>query len=269
MTVLPVDGSNSLADLAARIKAEHEASALAVKRGLAHAINAGRLLIEAKDQLAHGQWLPWLREHCAVPERSAQRYMHLATYAAETESANLADFASDDDAASISIAKAAEAGELMLVAQLMLDGPFCAMDFDCEDSEWLRTKLMHQLKVPAIADWCFAVAESTKDGRPALRLCPWDELLETVKVLAPVATPKGKHPIKFDSSFENMEQMIRAISELQHWAMWMLGGILNELKYRDQIGDDRYHREWTETRQHVMARLDAKVAQIARAEAPP
>jgi hypothetical protein len=46
-----VDRSNSLADLAARIKAEHEASTLAVKRGLAHAISAGRLLTEAKAVL--------------------------------------------------------------------------------------------------------------------------------------------------------------------------------------------------------------------------
>jgi hypothetical protein len=87
------DGSNSLADLAARIRQEHKAGLIAIKRGLAHAVEAGRLLVEAKAQLPHGQWLPWLREQCGVPERSAQRYMELAAYAAEPKSDNLADLA--------------------------------------------------------------------------------------------------------------------------------------------------------------------------------
>jgi DUF3102 family protein len=86
--------SNSLADLAARIRAEHEAALLSMKRGLEHTITAGGLLLEAKAQLAHGQWLPWLREVCpSLPERTASHYMRLARHADElrTESANIAD----------------------------------------------------------------------------------------------------------------------------------------------------------------------------------
>jgi hypothetical protein len=72
--------SNSLADLAARIRAEHEAATQTLKDGLRHAIAVGKLLIEAKaqPQLKHGQWLPWLAEHCAISERSAQAYMRVA-----------------------------------------------------------------------------------------------------------------------------------------------------------------------------------------------
>jgi hypothetical protein len=33
-------------------------SQIALQRGLAHAINAGHLLIEAEAQIAHGRWLP-------------------------------------------------------------------------------------------------------------------------------------------------------------------------------------------------------------------
>jgi hypothetical protein len=54
--------SNSLTDLAARIRAEHEATAASLKRGAEHAMAAGKLLIEAKAQLKHGEWLPWLRD---------------------------------------------------------------------------------------------------------------------------------------------------------------------------------------------------------------
>jgi hypothetical protein len=70
--------SNALADLAARIKIEHEAAAGALKRTLTHAMAAGDLLLEAKAQLKHGEWLPWLEARCGIPERTARLYMRLA-----------------------------------------------------------------------------------------------------------------------------------------------------------------------------------------------
>src|SRR5258708_2260447 len=85
--------SNSLADLAARIRAEHEGARAAIKRGTEHAMAAGDLLIEAKSQLKHGQWLPWLDEHCAMSDRTACLYMRLARERSriETEIGNVAD----------------------------------------------------------------------------------------------------------------------------------------------------------------------------------
>jgi hypothetical protein len=71
--------SVSLADLAARIRAEHEGVRSAIKRGIEHALKAGELLIEAKKRLdQHGQWMPWLRDHCAMSYRTAALYMRLA-----------------------------------------------------------------------------------------------------------------------------------------------------------------------------------------------
>jgi hypothetical protein len=71
-------GSNSLADLAARIRAEHEATSTALKSSAEHGIAAGELLIEAKAKVPHGQWLPWLKDNCSMSERTAQLYMRLA-----------------------------------------------------------------------------------------------------------------------------------------------------------------------------------------------
>jgi hypothetical protein len=70
--------SNSLPDLAARIRAEHEATADALKTSIGHGIAAGELLVEAKEQVPHGEWLPWLKTNCAISERTAQLYMRLA-----------------------------------------------------------------------------------------------------------------------------------------------------------------------------------------------
>ena len=71
--------SNSLADLAARINAEHAEAVRSFRAPMEHGIKAGHLLIEAKEQLKHGEWLPWLEEHCAVNPRTAQLYMRLAS----------------------------------------------------------------------------------------------------------------------------------------------------------------------------------------------
>jgi hypothetical protein len=95
--------SNSLADLAARINAEHKAVATTLRDSVAHAITAGELLIEAKDRLAHGEWLPWLREHCNISERTAQLYMRTAKNRAAIEarakSATVADLTLNETAA--------------------------------------------------------------------------------------------------------------------------------------------------------------------------
>ena len=41
-------------------------------------LTIGRCLIEAKDMLPHGEWLPWLNERVELSERTAQKFMKLA-----------------------------------------------------------------------------------------------------------------------------------------------------------------------------------------------
>src|SRR5262249_31051846 len=72
--------SNSLQELAERIRGCHETVRQILKSAVEHAMTTGDLLIEAKAQLKldHGQWSPWLREHCEMSERTARLYMRLA-----------------------------------------------------------------------------------------------------------------------------------------------------------------------------------------------
>lgn len=65
-------------DLAELINAAHAACEASVREAITHARDCGALLIEAKAQLKHGQWLPWLRENCVVKERQARAYMRVA-----------------------------------------------------------------------------------------------------------------------------------------------------------------------------------------------
>lgn len=41
-------------------------------------LTIGRCLIEAKEKLRHGEWLPWLNEQVELSERTAQKFMKLA-----------------------------------------------------------------------------------------------------------------------------------------------------------------------------------------------
>lgn len=52
-------------------------------------IEIGKRLLEAKAQLGHGEWLPWLREKVDISERSAQNFMRLARE--YSKSADIAD----------------------------------------------------------------------------------------------------------------------------------------------------------------------------------
>lgn len=86
-------GSNRLAVLAHEINSAHTEARQYARKSLERAIAAGDGLIEAKVQLKHGEWLPWLRGKCEIPERTAQLYMRLAKHKDELlrKSDNLAD----------------------------------------------------------------------------------------------------------------------------------------------------------------------------------
>ena len=50
----------------------------AQRRGGEAILTIGRCLIEAKEMLPHGEWLPWLNERVEFSERTAQKFMQLA-----------------------------------------------------------------------------------------------------------------------------------------------------------------------------------------------
>ena len=79
-----------LAALAERIKQEHQAVRNAAKGVVSRAIAAGSALNEARSKMDHGQWLPWLRDHCELSERTAYNYMLLANNRLRIEGSKVA-----------------------------------------------------------------------------------------------------------------------------------------------------------------------------------
>lgn len=72
-----IDGSNTLSDLAGRIRASDAAMLCAERAAADHALDIGFALLEAKEACKHGQWLPFLGR-IEFSERKAQRLMQIA-----------------------------------------------------------------------------------------------------------------------------------------------------------------------------------------------
>ena len=71
MSVIPIKRLGDLGALAKRANAAHAA-------GIDRFIEAGRALIDAKAQLQHGEWLPWIEKNLDFSIKTAQRYIRVA-----------------------------------------------------------------------------------------------------------------------------------------------------------------------------------------------
>lgn len=63
---------------AAEINRLHGLATTKAGEAIDHAKEAGRLLLQVKATMPHGQWLPWLAANIAVSPRQAQRYIQVA-----------------------------------------------------------------------------------------------------------------------------------------------------------------------------------------------
>ena len=68
----------SLPELARQINAAHRECEAAIKSGFEHKIEAGRLLLKAKELCQHGEWSAWLKSNFVASERTAQVYMRIS-----------------------------------------------------------------------------------------------------------------------------------------------------------------------------------------------
>jgi hypothetical protein len=103
--IVPASGQRAadLNELATRINTEYSAILKADQDAKAanhsvveRAIALGQILHSAKERVAHGEWLNWLKTYCSeVEERTAQRYMKLADKSATLRKKMNSDTMSD------------------------------------------------------------------------------------------------------------------------------------------------------------------------------
>jgi hypothetical protein len=83
----------SLPTLAKKIQAEYEACFTSAQDAVVRAIEVGRLLYEAKEQVWHGQWAGWVAANCPFGARQASSYMRVYANRKQIRSA-ASDFSS-------------------------------------------------------------------------------------------------------------------------------------------------------------------------------
>ena len=67
---------------ARRINVAHVGCVQAEGEALHHAIRAGRLLLEVKELVGHGNFIPWIRQHCRFEYDTALSYKSVAEWIA-------------------------------------------------------------------------------------------------------------------------------------------------------------------------------------------
>ena len=77
MNTLMVSNVKELNDLHQQIEGK-------LRSTVQDAIRAGELLTQAKDDLPHGAFLPWIEQNCVFSERTAHRYLQLYKYRDKT-----------------------------------------------------------------------------------------------------------------------------------------------------------------------------------------
>ena len=87
--------ARALPDLAQAIELEHLAATRDAIAAMEHAIACGNLLLEAKAQVGHGSWLPWIEANLTFGDRQARKYMRAANYADQIRHSN-SDFTLDN-----------------------------------------------------------------------------------------------------------------------------------------------------------------------------
>lgn len=80
-----IEHRRTTAIIAQEIRREVDAAEADFESAVQHAIRAGELLTEAKAQVNHGEWLPWLAQNFAAGARTAQNYMRLAGHAEDAQ----------------------------------------------------------------------------------------------------------------------------------------------------------------------------------------
>jgi hypothetical protein len=218
--------ANPLADLAARIAAEHRAFVAAVKRGLEHAIAAGHLLIKAKDRLGHGEWLPWLSDHCQVPERTAQLYMRLARHAPELarKSATVADLTLREAAVLLTehrvIADRAIEHRDELVAPVLVVPVLVGQPIE------------HRLAIP--------VAVTLSDADDYAERLADDDVEQITRCISQLASTADKFDLAFIVARippDRQAEVAKDLADIQHFAA-LLGEALNQAAASATRGSD-------------------------------
>jgi hypothetical protein len=136
--------------LTVAIRHEHEAASAAAGAALQHALEAGRLLAEAKAAIPHGSWEAYLRDGCSIAPRTASLYQRLHRHRDRLPNRQHVAELSVRQAARLLERPKAKAEPVLPVAE-----PKQADELRLRVPEWYRPGHRHYGTHPS--GWCFEV----------------------------------------------------------------------------------------------------------------
>ncbi len=264
--------SNRLPALAAEIRKAHEGVQEAAQSATERAMEAGQALIEAKGLLKHGEWLPWLKEHCALSDRTAQTYMRLARKTGEMSPEKTATVAglpvreamkaiADRDACPTLPPAGADDDAIWAWIEGQLAAPLNAHDLD--HHELLKQKLLRQIGMPTTPHMLLTVNTNI----PLLTLASEDDLDAALNCLVPITQDKKARALDIDFSGLTVKSTRDMLNMIDAIVCWLCGVVLNEMDRRlkmDPVNEpEAYCTEREKERQNTLAewRAGAKFAE--------
>ena len=247
--------SNRLTDLSARIRQASDRAKASSREAVAQYLEAGRLLIEARAECQHGEWLPFL-EMAEVHERQARRLMQLA------RSGLTSDTVSDLGGVKAALEYLAEQKRSEIGseewAENLLHGPFSAWDMEVGGTRWLMSKMMRQAKVPPLI--AFAIDCHDEYKLPVLRLVSAGDLMAAIKVMVPIA--KGEGALDFDMKSLAVHQVMALATNFSFTAKRIVVQLYDAIEYREGKDEARLMREAKSVHKRLKAKLDARLVDI-------
>ncbi len=246
-SVVPAN-ETALDTLAQDIRNEHGSVHAAAETATRHAIRCGELLVRAKEGLAHGQWLPWLKQGCELSERTAQAYMRLARKHGELDNENAQRVAGlpvreamkaiADERADVPLAKPigdtlpTNDTEIWAWADKQVKAPF--NKFNIENPGCILGKMVDQLDMD---ERVAAAIGMHTDTLPMLCHLSLNELSHGIERLKPVAMGDTSG---LDIDYPGLsKESHNALSILIITAERACGMVLNEIHDRDHDPDYR------------------------------
>jgi len=267
--------------LASQINEAHRLTQEHLGKTILFAIEAGRLLIEAKAATPHGRWLPWLRENITFSERTAQAYMtvhrrwgrnpqrvaDLPLRKALAEAAHPARMEAREDREAEPPAAPSKIFDELADKDFeqVIDwfskasnAPFNALDLDIDQihPSWIQSKLFDKLGLPVVVSFFLQIIDGYPP-LPLLRLLDIDDIDTAGTALVPIAS--GESLPAIDTTEMSIKQLTEITVTMQMTAARAARMLLMECEHRETITDEQFADEWTDTHTCFLSTVDARI----------
>jgi hypothetical protein len=193
-------------------------------------IAIGRLLIEARAQLEHGQWLEWLGANFDRSIRSAENYMSAATFVSKIETSKIATVANIRPSALYLLASLDDVADRDLIEAVLKEA----------ESGWVTEDRVWQIRAelpPTEAEIAAGIEAEKKREEWLETEKKRREELDALLDGPPPELPPAEEPAKPDVVLPPFDQAIKTLAGLQTKPLGKFAGTTHTARDLHAVGD--------------------------------